>query len=310
MQQPNRGRNLALEAGTACHDFFAAVRLWQLWRHQNREKHFEFHGRRIFGQSRHDTMLAEIRPGEDDETNGLNYCLAALNTAGYYDDPNDKRRTLSNLETACYAYYRRWDWNRAPVWIANFNDPTAPVGIEISFDTVITFHENTGAVLYRFVGRIDGIHLNSSGQPYIHENKTASRLDTAWRDSFHMSSQITGYAHVGALFTGSPISEADILGLAIPQPKSTDNGFIREWVTRQPFMFADWYNWFWCTTRIIETYKDHVLDAPKYTHSCNRYFSVCQFLSICASDHEEAVQALKELEYVPWSPLDKQGEQM
>jgi hypothetical protein len=80
-----------------------------------------------------------------------------------------------------------------PVWIRDISDPHSDIGIELPFDIVLSFVFSDGSVReYRFIGKADGLH-DRDGTLYLHENKTASRLDDAWSQSFLLSSQITGY---------------------------------------------------------------------------------------------------------------------
>src|SRR5207342_3976291 len=110
--------------------------------------------------------------------------ITVLNTSGFYDEPRDKRRTLSNLEECALAYIDRWRWDQ-PVWQRTPNDPMGNIGVEIPFDLVVELQYNTGRIReFRFTGKIDGIHHHHDGL-HIHENKTAARLNDAWAMSFH-----------------------------------------------------------------------------------------------------------------------------
>ena len=229
---PSNSRAMALEAGAAMQEMFAAVRLWQLWKHDLSEagnddtadlpRLVNFHGLRLFGADRWESMLEQVPVAsqEDERTQCLNFCLQALYSSGFYDDPSDNRRTMSNLEEAAIMYIDRWDFKRHPIWIRDVNDPESDVGIEIKFDVVISytmyyeeasnFGKASGSAEYTkeylFSGTLDGLHLRD-GILVIGENKTASRLDEAWRQSFEMSSQITGYALAGTVFTQQPITK-------------------------------------------------------------------------------------------------------
>jgi hypothetical protein len=121
-------RAMALEAGSACHEVFAAVRLYQLYFYDtmnNRsplhgndgraERLFDLHGMRLFGEGRW-ALLKEVIENaskEDEHTRFIRFALTALETSGFYDDPRDKRRTMSNLEEACLAYIDRRTTHRA-----------------------------------------------------------------------------------------------------------------------------------------------------------------------------------------------------
>lgn len=306
-------RQLALECGSACHDVFAAVRLWQLREYQQLPDLADFHGYRLFGTARYEQMLgdAEQRSSEDQRVRSLAYCLSALESSGYYDDPRDRRRTLTNMEEACIAYIDRWDWNRSPVWVRDPKDPKSDIGVELPFDLVIRFELDDGTVReYRFIGKADGLHtVSNAGEVFLslHENKTASRLDDAWRDSFQMSSQVTGYCLALGVWAQEPIERAEVFGLAIPLPRAHDfGGVVREVVYRNSFMFERWFEWFLHTVMLDELYHEDPIKAPKYTHSCNRYFRPCMMIPFCTASDEDQLEIISEMYDDEWNPLHEE----
>ena len=63
----------------------------------------------------------------------------------------------------------------------------------------------------------------------VHDNKTASRLNDAWSQSFLLSHQITTYCAAATVFTQHAVHNAEVLGLALPLPKTYDfGGYVRE----------------------------------------------------------------------------------
>lgn len=302
-------RQMALECGSAAHDVFAAVRLWQLRDYQKRPDLADFHGLRLYGVSRHTQMLDAARTvrEEDPRTQSLAFCLSALETSGFYDDPRDRRRTMTNLEEACIAYIDRWDFNRSKIWIRDEAQKDSDVGIEIPFDIVIHYvFENGEEKEVRFTGKADGLHIKGS-QLLLHENKTASRLDEAWSQSFLLSSQITGYCLALGVYVGQAIENAEIYGLSIPLPRNYDfGGVVRETVTRYSHHFERWFNWLLHTVLLEEAYSNNPIDAPKYTHSCNRYFRPCSMIPFCDADDEEQKQILEEMYHDEWNPLHEE----
>lgn len=297
-------RQMALEMGSAAHDVFAAVRLWQLLTYQGMKELSDYHGPRLFGEARYQAMLSSVDAREDPRTQSLAFCLTALETTGFYDDPRDKRRTMTNLEEACIAYIDRWDWNRMPVWIRDETDPHSDVGIELPFDVVLSFMLEDGSVReYRFIGKADGLHQRQ-GTLVLHENKTASRLDEAWSQSFLISTQITGYCLALSIWAGGPIERAEIYGMSVPLPKNYDfGGLVRESVSRYSHHFERWFNWFLHTVELERAYANNPIDAPKYSHSCNRYFRPCSMIPFCDADDEEQQQVLTEMYDDEWNPL-------
>lgn len=310
-RMPSAGRALALEAGSAMHECFAYIRLVSLIeQHQDKSRTFQeqlwyYHGTRLFGQERLAHIDSVIQEASDVIDVAKRGSIAVLDTSGYYDDPRDRRRTLSNMEECIYAYINRWQWQHR-VWMRDEDDATSDIGIEIPFDVVVEIRGDVETTTFRLTGRIDGIHYNGRNELSCHDNKTASRLNDAWSQSFLLSHQITGYCVAATVFTGQPVHNAEILGLALPLPKTYDfGGYIREPVTRHDWHYKRWVDWMVHTVAMVRQYKDNPYDAPKYTHSCNRYFRPCSFIPFCDSDPVEQRTIVEEMVVEEWSPLAK-----
>lgn len=305
----NTARNLALEAGSACHEFFAAVRLLQLKYWQDLPEHFEYQGKRLFGETKFAIMKEHLLEGDPrkDISVGLRFCMEALYLSGYHDDPKDRYRTMANLEQSCMYYFDNWNFRSSEVWVSDKNDPSALVGIEIPIEMVAETHpDNMEIHCYRFTGKLDGLHQDKQGL-FVYENKTASRLNDAWRMAFDMASQITGYCIAGSVLTKQPVLRGRVKGLAIPIPKSTIDGIATLNCTRTQHMLDEWGDWFIHTVNLYEMYKHSPTDAPKYTHSCSRYFSPCSLLALCTADKNERKMIMEEqMHYDEWSPLDNE----
>jgi hypothetical protein len=178
------------------------------------DKLWSHHGERLFGAERLVQISEQIKDATDVVDAAKRGSIAVLDTSGFYDDPRDKRRTLSNLEECIYAYVNRWRWDQR-VWMRDPADATSDIGIEIPFDVVVEIEGNPKHV-FRLTGRIDGIHLNADGELYIADNKTASRLNDAWAQAFLLSHQITGYCVAASVFTGELVHKAEVLGSSHP----------------------------------------------------------------------------------------------
>lgn len=304
-------RVLPLECGAAMHEVFAWVRLVTL--HSQllatepsavADEAFMHHGTRLFGEDRFIEIMTTCG-SQDRVENAKSGAIAVLDTGTYYDDPRDKRRTLSNMEECAYAYIDRWRWDQS-VWMRDKHMPTGDIGIEIPFDLVCTFENDNKRV--RLTGKIDGIHVHNN-RITLHENKTASRLNDSWISSFALASQVTHYCVAASVFTLESVRNADVLGLSIPLPKTYDyGGFVRESVTRRDYHFARWIQWLRHTIELAERYTDDPFNAPKYTHSCNRYFRSCSMIPFCDADDDEQHAIVDEMEHDEWSPLAKELE--
>ena len=315
-RMPNASRAMALEAGSASHEGFAAVRLYQYQAFQAKnpiqKDNVEFHALRLFGEERYRRMHKTLSDGATHRTNAINFTIEAVESSEFYDDLSDTRRTISNISESLIAYIDAYDFERYPIWIRDPEDATTDIGIEIPFDIVVdieyAFHDDdvctiTDKFQARFTGKLDGLHYNK-GELIIIEEKTGARLDDSWLSQWILSHQITGYCLASTTFTSLPCNHALVSGMRIPIGRIPSEGIRREYVPRSPLMFEKWANWFVTTINIENQYKDNVVDAPMYTHSCNRYFRSCSFLPFCACDSvEEKKQVIEEMENDEWNPL-------
>lgn len=297
-------RSMALEAGTACHEFFAAHRIHMLGWVQGLRQHADYHGVRLFGHERYNNAVSMMNDSKGADQNQRDFCLDLLYTAGFVDDPGDKRRTLGNLEMTCLVYLNSWRGMDYPVWVADATQPTHPVGIEIPFAIHLQFMRD-GAVVYEmaYTGKIDGVHLNNSLKPLLIENKTGSRLDEAWRMSFYTTHQVTGYSMATELTLGQPIIGGYAIGAQIPLPRVYEEGIVWNHFSRDPHHYERWLQWVFDVVSIYKTYRDDVLSAPMFTHSCNRYFRPCSLIPYCSADDDERKAILEQMVEQHWSPI-------
>lgn len=321
---PAHGRAMALEAGSAAHEAFAAIRLYRLLE-DGLSDHFEYHTHRIFGQEKGTSLIQKVRRGTDRIVNISSFAMEALHLSGFYDDPYDKRRTLSNLEESIYAYIKATFSRQNPVYVQDVDKPESMVGVELPFDFTLEMeyiadqHKNneTESKLIRYVGTIDAVHISKQGNPYVEENKTASRLGDPWASSFETSHQVTGYTVFGSRLLGVPITEALIHGISLPQPRraaSYTEGVRTEHVSRTEDNVAKFFQWVYNTYNRRLAIGDDVELATQNTGSCNRYFQACSLIPFCKGGADDRLEALQhEMVDVDPSPsemaiLDKSGE--
>jgi hypothetical protein len=277
---------MALEAGEAMHQFFAAMRCWQLIKMQGLPKHGEEAGLRIFGEDRWRMIWNAVRKSSNDMDQLGSMIPAVLRSSGYYDDPGDATRTLGNMETAAMVYAREtypylYSW---PVWVADSRSPLKPVGIEQVFDCIL---EYTDGKRIRFIGTLDGILCNSSrnGRITMAENKTAARMDKAWIESFKMRHQITGYMACGQAIFGIEMWHARVYGCRLKPTYRGEDVHI-EPVSRTQEDVQHWANWVRRQAELFEEYQHDWEHAERRTHSCNRYFRPCALIPFCADSAE------------------------
>lgn len=317
----NNNRAMALEAGSACHEVFAAVRFFDLL--MNGPKYMDFtdktleyiyaHAERTFGYERWNESIQYLDSGEDQLTKCIQMSMHLLNTCGFYDDPRDRRRTLTNIETACLAYIQRYEFAR---YIPVVSDDGF-VGIEVPISTVVC--DASGKPLFNFRGKVDALchDVQHNGHVGVHENKTGARIDAVWAGSHEVSHQVTGYMlgasvimhqHKWLWKTVFELNNTAIMwGLQLPLPAAFDfSGISRVPVTRDQFQLCEWYKWVEHTMSLVAGHLDTPTDAPGYTHSCSRYFTLCSFVPLCTADPVERKHVFEhEMIINKWNPLDE-----
>lgn len=308
-----QSRQLALEAGALCHDVFAFVRLYDLLMHGKPfyDKKPDWHysteavykrGNEIFGD-RWQELMAIVARGDDKSTTLMQCAVYIVNSSTYYDDPNDNKRTLSNIEDAVLSYCQNYPLNRyMPVCHGDF------VGVEQSFEVVISIDAQPYCL---FIGKLDGLCWSADGKSIEpHENKTGARIDKSWQAGYEVAHQVTGYcvAAQAVLAKNTPwqgqIEYVQMFGLSIPQmrnPQYTYN-YLRHPVKRPQHMFEAWATWLMHTIDMWNKYRENPYDAPKFTHSCNRYFSSCAYIPFCVSDREDQEDMVEGMFDRVWDP--------
>jgi len=96
--------------------------------------------------------------------------------------------------------------------------------------------------------------------------------------------------------------------MMIPLPKTYDQGgIVNMHVERDHYRVAEWLKWFYNTVQVWKQWKDDAVNAPEYTHSCNRYFRSCPFIPLCAmAAPEERKLSLEQMVYDRWNPLTEE----
>lgn len=303
------GRRMAIEAGSACHEYYAALRMWTLRSRPDEEERLSIprwheKGVSLFGQERWDSMTAIVQDS-DRINNAQLFALDALHSTGFYDDPTDRKRTMANLEASCLAYTHRYFQSDMPILVQD-----DLIGIEVPFVLAVKKTSRINNIemeeIAYYCGRIDGIQL-WNGNPVVCENKTSGMSiasSKAWRMAFALSNQVTGYCIAGSALLNQPIREAFVMGSQIPPPRNVFDGTVFELCTRTNSDCIRWCEWFFHSVGQFETFESRVTDAPRYSHSCNRFFSACEFIPFCSMEREEQQLALEEMRLDEWSPLD------
>ena len=160
----------------------------------------------------------------------------------------------------------------------------------------------------RYTGKMDGLHIDPKrreNQLIVNENKTGARLDDSWFAQWQLSHSITGYCVAATVFAQELCERARILGMRIPIGKLSHEGIRTDVVYRPPHTMENWLRWIDWTVSVDQQFYNNPLQAPMYTHSCNRYFRPCSFVPLCSSDLEDKSTMFEQLVIDEWSPLDE-----
>lgn len=286
---PDEGRSMALDAGKAFHSAAAAIRFFDAAKHYGEWDEGEL--RKVLPSCSTDVLVRELQDGSSDARG--RWALSVLHAEGFEDDPDDKRRTLANLEEAVVLYNLRWDApgpGRFPVYR---DRERGLLGIEVPFDLVITYAD---VAPFRFNGIIDGLHLDDQGNIRVQENKTGARIGDAWARTFATNHQVTGYLFAASILSGRTCRVGEAIGTQIPPPRERDKaGLVSERFERSDDQFLRWFEWLLTGVSMFNAYKDDPTKAPMFTHSCNRYNRSCSMIPFCAADEEQRLEMLEQM---------------
>lgn len=318
----NVNRNMALECGDLCHKCYAAYRAFSVYQRGMKEDKDTL---KLIGLNYLKTLINpnDIQKVLDDAYS--NYTKVAQYTvlsnyiidhSEYYDDPEDKKRTIANIKDSLLNYLSNFldIIQTEPVWVEDENNINSKIGIEIPYNLYVDItyelvtQETTSNQTKRihFIGKLDGIHIRQDGTLIVHENKTASRLDDSWSEQWFKSHQITGYCLAASYFTNSNCLQARVLGMQIPLPKYSGIGFRTERVDRNIDYFEDWGRWVLHTTQVIDDYKNNPELSPMNTHACCKYYKACSFMPLCCENKDRRKEIIdNEMVEDKWSPLDE-----
>jgi hypothetical protein len=307
-------RPMPLIAGLAAHDAFAAIRLGDLYFNGevfyggafNVRQIATEHAIHLFGKDRATDWVTAINRGEDLERSIMLGALDIFESSGYYDDPDDKRRTIANIEETIVAYCSRYPLGKIMVFVGLDVRQKRFVGIEVPLDMFLHIEHADGVFEYRFTGRVDAVMWPNTKRTHIsiEDDKTASRLNEAWHESWKIAHQPTGYClGIGALLDAE-VNRGVIRGASIPLPKTYDYGGIATVpFIRSPLQFIEWADHVVHIMSIVDKYNDRPLNAPRYTVSCNKYFRPCNYIPFCDSSVHERGIMFNEMDTEVWDPL-------
>ena len=128
-------------------------------------------------------------------------------------------------------------------------------------------------------------------------------MDDVWRMSFATSHQVTGYMMAASLMLQQPVNHGMVIGMQIPLPKMYADGIVYQPVNRSEQQYNQWVAWLWHAVEVLAAYKNSPIEAPKFTHSCNRYYRACPFIPFCVDTQEGMEYTIKQMDTDEWDVL-------
>ena len=308
-------RQMALEAGSLMHDVFGALNMAHLGVFRNLPDHMHHHAIMLFGKDRWDYVWRETTAKEQNPTTESirafeRMAYAIIGTSDFYDDPDDKNRTLANLEHCALELVQYWLYAlaRFPIYVTDENNPERPVGVEMSLDTVFEFNGQPFGydeiIKLRTIGLADAVYQNLTNYvTSLGEYKTSASMNDAWRDAFNTRHQITLYnAQLQAYFPGTLRDHFNtiLIGSAIPV-RRTSSPVQHFTVNRDQQNVEEMLRAFLYARRVIDGFNNVPLETPMFTHSCNRFFRKCSLMDLCtaAREDQEEMLATMPVEHAP-----------
>lgn len=246
---------------------------------------------------------------KDARDNLLALCFATLHNIGWEDDPKDEVRCMTNMELAAITYVdERFEYLESwPVWVADKKNPKCLIGIEQVMDVVLEYADG---YKLRYIGTVDGLHLDvgQKMRPTLEDNKTAARMDQAFRQAIHMKHQFTGYMACSTTLFGFPVFHGRVWGLKIKRTQTGENCLSLP-IERDYDAVTKWASDMrWMKENLHDPFQGNYgyESAPRFTHSCNRYFRPCALIPFCGDSPEgRRVSFDKEMVAVEGSPSER-----
>ena len=297
-------RQMALEAGSLKHDVFSFLNLLQVGIVQGLKDHMHYHGIINFEQDRWKEIIGQgldsegAMPKLSDTMRIEKMIYTLIATSDFYDDPDDKNRTLDNLEYSAMELFSYWQMNLKDfdILIVDEKDATKQIGIEISLDGIIRPVDESNEGI-RCIGLADAVYQNKSTKNIVlGEYKTAAMMNVSWAKAFETRHQLTLYnALLQMIFGYQEEFKTIMIGSEIPvRPTSISTRHFE--VMRNQQHINQLMNTYYFSKNIIDTYKEKPLESPMFTHSCNRYFRTCSLMDLCIADKEDQQPMLDDME--------------
>lgn len=292
-------RDMPLEAGNAFHLMCAA---WNLYKLGDKEKISE-----LFGSpyafplcAMLDSVEASVAGGGDP---AILFALSALHDAsGFYDNPDDKKRTTKAIED---AFMLHW----VPNQLENVTGTLVAVEKPIEYVLTIEYLDNTAAVCtckVKYRGRVDKVMRGATGLLPVDYKTTTLGLDSEYSAQFELPHQLTGYSiGLRLLFPDEEISPFGMIE-AVKLPPAKREGASSYFRGTFDINICEFAQFVIDNYQHIETYlqSSNIEDVERRAPTaCNAYFARCPLLStLCVNSEDDRNMLLEDFDDYSWNP--------
>ena len=98
--------------------------------------------------------------------------------------------------------------------------------------------------------------------------------------------------------------DAQVIGLKL-KPSPRGENYYSFSVTRTADAIMKWADWVRYTVSEIERWRNDWENAPRFTHSCNRYFRPCALIDFCSDSAEGRLEQWEQMVPRELSPSER-----
>lgn len=160
-------------------------------------------------------------------------------------------------------------------------------------------------ISHPYAGKIDRI-IELSGQYYVEDHKTTSRLGSYYFKEFELSNQMMGYVNIAEML----IPSVKIAGVRINAHAvyKRESKFERQIISFSQDRLEDWRaNYAHWVEKLTESYSRD--EWPHNFSACPTRYGVCGYAGVCSMPPRLRERVLEQdFELNPWNPLEADEE--
>lgn len=221
---------------------------------------------------------------------------------GVESDRVDDYRTLDRLLLEYDKYVARWGMplQEDAQTVGWPEQPLVEIATEVTWP----------GARHPYAGKIDRI-VKAQGLFFVEDHKTTSRWSSNYFRQFELKNQMIGYAFIGQLLTGIPISGVRINAHVC---RKSDSQFERQTISFSQDRLEEWarnYN-AWITRIENDVLVQPTLGDMAFIRNfdaCDGKYAMCSYAGVCSSSPQIRHKVLEQdFAEIPWNPLEAEDD--